>query len=79
MDWEQRSHADKWVLFSKNMGVNLSIDETSLSKGELYTILTNKSAKGQKGTLVAMIKGTKAQDVISILNKISKKRRHKDS
>jgi len=77
MDWEQRSHAEKWVLFPENMGVNLSIDETSLSKGELYTILTNKSAKGQKGTLVAMIKGTKAQNVISILNKISKNKRLK--
>jgi transposase len=42
----------------------LSIDEVSLSKGELYTFLTNKSGKGKKKTLVACIKGTKSQDVI---------------
>ncbi|WP_417943180.1 ISL3 family transposase [Flavobacterium sp. RS13.1] len=29
----------------------LSIDETSLSNGELYTILTNKSGKGRKGII----------------------------
>lgn len=33
----------------------LSIDETSLSNGELYTIVTNKAAKGGKGAIVAMI------------------------
>lgn len=52
------------------MGTHLSIDETSLSNDELYTIVTNKAAKGRKGALIAMIKGTKAEDVISILRKI---------
>lgn len=52
------------------MGEYLSIDETSLSKGELYTYLTNKSGKGKKGTLVASIKGTKSNDIINILSKI---------
>jgi hypothetical protein len=49
----------------------LSIDETSLSNGELYTILTNKAAKGKKGAIVAMIAGTKAQTVIAIKNTIN--------
>jgi hypothetical protein len=44
---------------AENIGKRLSIDETSLSNGELYTILTNKAAKGKKGTIVAMIAGTK--------------------
>nr|WP_262920334.1 hypothetical protein [Parabacteroides sp. FAFU027] len=35
----------------------MSIDETSLFNGELYTILTNKAAKGRKGAFVVMIKG----------------------
>lgn len=52
------------------MGTRLSIDETSLSNGELYTIVTNKDAKGKKGTLAAIIKGTKASVVSSILMKI---------
>ncbi|MFY9153053.1 MAG: transposase [Prolixibacteraceae bacterium] len=53
-----------------NIGPYLSLDETSLSKGELYTILTNKAAKGQKGTLVAIIEGTESASVIEVLNRI---------
>lgn len=60
-----------------NLGANLSIDETSLSQGELYTIVTNKSAKGKKGTLVAMIKGTKSEDVIACLQKLPRSKRLK--
>ncbi len=52
------------------MGEYLSIDEVSLSKGELYTYLTNKAGKGRKGTLVASIKGTRANDIASVLNKL---------
>uniref|UniRef100_UPI001E2B02FA ISAon1 family transposase n=1 Tax=Dyadobacter tibetensis TaxID=1211851 RepID=UPI001E2B02FA len=51
----------------------MSIDETALSNGELYTIVTNKSAKGKKGALVAMVKGTKAEEVIEVLRKIPKR------
>lgn len=29
----------------------MSLDETCLSNGEVYTILTNKAAHGGKGTL----------------------------
>ena len=46
-DWDQGSHADKWLLFPENVGPNLSIDEVSMSNGELYTLLTNKSGKGR--------------------------------
>ena len=65
--WAQKPHADNWMIFPGNIGSHLSIDETSLSNGELYTILTNKAAKGKKGVLVAMVKGTKAEDVIEVL------------
>lgn len=51
--WEQRAHGDQWLLFPENIGPHLSMDESSLSHGELYTIVTNKSAKGKKGALVA--------------------------
>lgn len=37
--------------------------------------MTNKSAKGKKGALIAMVKGTKSDDVIKILNKIPEKAR----
>ncbi|TDD98789.1 DDE transposase, partial [Flavobacterium cellulosilyticum] len=74
--WNQKPHAKKWLIFPDNIGKRLSIDETSLSNGELYTILTNKSAKGKKGTIVAMVAGTKAETVIAIIEKIPLKQRN---
>lgn len=52
------------------MGERLSIDEVALSKGELYTILSNKSAKGRKGSIVACISSTKSEDIIKVLQKL---------
>lgn len=52
------------------MGKNLSIDETCLSCGEVYTFLTNKDGHGGSGTIVAVIHGTKAERVIAVLEKI---------
>ena len=76
-DWEQRYHAADYVLFKENIGERLSMDETCLSQGELYTIVTNKSAHGGKGSLVAMIKGTKSEDVIYYLNHLPRAKRLK--
>lgn len=76
-NWSQLTHAKQWLLYPQNIGTHLSIDETSLSHGELYTILTNKAAKGQKGSIVAIIAGTKAETVIAILRKIPEKLRKK--
>lgn len=69
-EWDDLSHCEDWLLFPANVGPNLSIDETALSNGDLYTIVTNKAAKGKKGTLVAIIKGTKASVVSEVLMKI---------
>ena len=52
------------------MGPFLSIDETALSQGELYTIITNKEAKGKKGALVGIFKGTRAEPIIDRLLKL---------
>ena len=52
-DWQEKGHASEWLIFPQNIGANLSIDETALSDGELYTIVTNKVAKGKKGAIVA--------------------------
>jgi transposase len=46
-----------------------------LSKGELYTIITNKKAKGEKGSIVAIFAGTKVEPIIEQLLKISAKKR----
>ena len=51
------------LVYPENFGTRMSIDETSLQNGELYTILTNKDKKGKKGALAALIKGTKAEVV----------------
>ncbi|WP_445508827.1 transposase [Runella rosea] len=40
-------------------------------------IVTNKAAKGGKGCLVAMVKGTQASSVIDVLSKIPKRIRVK--
>lgn len=75
-NWEQRDHAADWILYPENIGSSLSIDETSLSNDELYTIVTNKAAKGRKGALVAMIKGTQADTIIEVLKKIPERLRN---
>lgn len=74
--WIQKEHAQDWLLYGKNLGKYLSLDETSLSNGELYTILTNKEARGKKGAIIAIVKGTKAMDVIAVINKIPESRRN---
>ena len=75
--WGQKQHAKEWLLFAQNLGSHLSLDETAFSNGDLYTILTNKKAKGKKGALVAMVRGTKAETAIKILHKIPLKQRSK--
>ena len=70
LSWNQREHACDWILFEDNLGENLSIDETAVSQGELYTVITNKEAKGKKGALVAMIKGTESKRINQIIDQI---------
>lgn len=66
-----------WLIFPENIGEKLSLDETSLSHGELYTVLTNKSARGRKGCIVAIVAGTKSEDVIRVIEKINLSKRNK--
>ena len=58
------------------MGQKLSIDEISVTNGELYTIVTNKQAKGGKGALVAIVAGTKSSTVTEVLKKIPLEKRN---
>ena len=74
--WDQKDHADEWMLFADNIGPSLSIDETALSNGELYTIITNKEAKGGKKAIVAMLKGTQAEQIMSVLERIPLRKRN---
>jgi len=70
-EWEQKAHSEDYLLFPQNIGMYLSIDEVSLSQGELYTFVTNKNGRGKKGSLVASVKGTLSKDIIAVLAKIS--------
>jgi len=64
------------LIFPENIGTYLSIDETALTYDELYTIVTNKEARCKKGSIVAIVKGTRAESVIEVLSKISKRLRN---
>lgn len=52
---------------ASNIGPYMSLDETCLSNGEVWTFLTNKDGKGGRGTLAAAIPGTKSDEIITIL------------
>ncbi|MCD8262580.1 MAG: transposase [Bacteroides sp.] len=75
MDWDQRKHAQDWILFPKNMGSHIGIDEVALSRGELYTVVINKAAKGKEGTIIAIVEGTDATKVSNVLLQMSRRRR----
>ena len=70
-EWNQISHAEDYLLYTENISQHLSIDEVSLSKGELYTIVTNKEVNKQnKKSVVAVINGTEAKTIQDVLEKI---------
>ena len=75
LQWNQLDHASDWVLYKSNVGSVVAVDETCLSCGELYTVVTNPAAHGGPGTLIAMIKGTDAETVIAVLEKIGLNKR----
>lgn len=75
--WNQLSHAEDYLLYPNNITDKLSIDEVSLSKGELYTFVTNKNTKVRnKRSVVAVINGTEAQTIQEVLEKISIEKRN---
>ena len=76
-DWKQLKQASKWLVYPENIGKRLSIDEVALSQGELYTVVTNKKAKGRAGSIVAIVAGTKSEGVIKYLQKIPEGKRRK--
>lgn len=75
-DTAEGLHAEQWRVFPQNIGPHLSIDETSLSRGELYTIVTNKEAHGRENSIVAIVLGTDADTVIHALRQIKSELRN---
>ena len=74
-EWDQLEHADKWLLFPDNIGTRIAIDESSLSNGELYTFVTNRDARTKEKSLIAVVTGTKSEDVIDALRRIDEEKR----
>jgi transposase len=74
-EWEPLSHASEWLIFPQNITTHLAIDEVALSQGELYTVVTNKKAKGRKNSIVAIVEGTKSEKIIEHISKISEIKR----
>lgn len=63
------------MLFPENIGPRLAIDESSLSNGELYTFITNRDARTREQSLVAVVAGTKSEEIIDVLKLIDEDKR----
>lgn len=68
--WEDRLHADQYLVFPENFGLHMSIDETSTKDGELFTIISNKDGHCRKGSIAAIVRGTRVEDVVTALRKV---------
>lgn len=75
--WKDRSHADQYLIFPENFGPHMCIDETSTKDGELFTILSNKEGRCRKGSIAAIIRGTRVEDVVTALQKVPEDIREK--
>ena len=75
-EWGQLEHAGNWMLLPDNLGERLSIDETSL-QDDLFTFLSNKDGHCKQGTIIAAVRGTKAEDVINVLMQLPEEDRLK--
>jgi transposase len=74
--WDQLQHAEDYLIYPENITDSLSIDEVSLSKGELYTFVTNKNKDSRnKKSVVAVINGTEARVIQEVLEKIPLEKR----
>ncbi len=61
-DWCEQELGCGFYFNTDNIGPYMSLDETCLSNGEVWTFLTNKDGHGGKGTLAAAIPGTKSDE-----------------
>ena len=76
--WEQKHHAEDYLIFPENITDSISIDEVSLSKGELYTIVTNKNTRCKnRKSVIAIINGTEAKTIEQVLLKLPLESRNK--
>lgn len=56
-------------IFKENLSDSIGIDECAIFSGDFYTIILNKKAGNKKGSIIAMIEGTKSSKIINALDK----------
>lgn len=66
-EWREDGLDCGFYFNSANIGPYMSLDETCLSNGEVWTFLTNKDGHGDRGTLAAAVPGTKSDQIITTL------------
>lgn len=75
--WDQKTHCQRYMVFPDNITPHLAIDESSLSKGELYTFVSSRDKTGRKGKLIAILSSTRSEDIIKTLKRIPLSKRLK--
>lgn len=46
--WEQKGHAEIFILYPENISEQFSLDEAALSDDELYIVLASKNQKAER-------------------------------
>ena len=67
--WDQKEHAEDWMLLAENFDEKMSIDETMLCD-DLFTFFSRKAGKGKQGTLAAVVRGPTADEVVKVLMQV---------
>ena len=67
--WDQKEHAEDWMLLAENFDERMSIDETMLCD-DLFTFFSRKAGKGKQGTLAAAVRGTTVEEVLKVLMQV---------
>jgi len=74
--WNQKEHAEDWMLLAENFDEQMSIDETMLCD-DLFTFFSRKAGKGRQGTLAAVVRGTTADEVVKVLMQVQHPKKYK--
>lgn len=67
--WDQKEHAEDWMLLADNFDERMSIDETMLCD-DLFTFFSRKAGKGKHRTLAAVVRGTTVEEVLKVLMQV---------
>ena len=78
-DWNQAAHCGEYLVFPENLTPHLAIDEVNFTQGELYTFVSSRDRTGRAQKLIAMIRGTRSEDIIKVLNRIPLSKRMEES